>query len=212
MPLPETVSVRYSEDDAGYVTVRPVIKQNFRAAELADMVVCVTGKDAARVQQIFRVGSVVYNGYHYWWEGFPSEIGEVTALLASFPDDDPNRLFHPASVTAVSLEMGGGTQRILVKIARREASGKRLFHKQSVWEILLRAAEDSAPRYEKYSYEERADVFRSHLSPATSATLLKEVLKASPGGLRKKLAALQPPAALLFFLSRAHPSRDGFSG
>jgi len=50
MPLPETIAVRFTEEDAGYVTVRPVVRQTFRLSELTDMVVSVTGKDAARLQ------------------------------------------------------------------------------------------------------------------------------------------------------------------
>jgi len=202
MPLPETIAMRFTEEDAGYVTVRPVVKQTFRLAELADMVVSVTGKNASRVQQIFRAGTVVYNGYRYWWDGFASKEDEVTGLLVLFPDDDPARVFNPAEVTAVSLEIGGGTQRSLVGIARREASAKKLFHQRNPWEILLQAAQDSTPRYEKYDHAERADVYRVHLSFEIAALLLKEVLDASPRVLRKKLAALQPPAALLFFIPR----------
>ena len=209
MPLPETIAMRFTEDDAGYVTVRPVVKQTFRLPELADMVVSVTGKNPARVQQIFRAGTVVFNGYRYWWDGFASNADEITGLLALFPDDDPTRLFDPAKVTAVSLEVGGGTQRSLVGIVRREASAKRLFHKRSPWEILLTAAQDSTPRYEKYSHAERADVYRVHLSFEVAASLLKQVMAASPRGLRKKLSALQPPAAILFFIPRANSAGTG---
>ncbi len=204
MPLPETIAMRFTEEDAGYVTVRPVVKQTFRLAELTDMVVRVTGKNNSRVQQIFRAGTVVYNGYRYWWDGFASKEDEVTGLLALFPDDDPARVFNPAEVTAVSLEIGGGAQRSLVGIARREASAKKLFHQRNPWEILLKAAQDSTPRYEKYSYAERADVYRVHLTFEMAASLLKQVLAASPRGLRKKLAALHPPAAILFFIPRTN--------
>ena len=204
MPLPETIAMRFTEEDAGYVTVRPVVKQTFRLAELTDMVVSVTGKNASRVQQIFRAGTVVYNGYRYWWDGFASKEDEVTGLLALFPDDDPARVFDPAEVTAVSLEIGGGTQRSLVGIARREASAKKLFHQRNPWEILLKAAQDSTPRYEKYSHAERADVYRVHLPFEMAASLLKQILDASPRVLRKKLSALQPPAALLFFIPRTN--------
>jgi hypothetical protein len=202
MPLPETIAMRFTEEDAGYVTVRPVVKQTFRLAELADMVLSVTGKNASRVQQIFRAGTVVYNGYRYWWDGFPSNEDEITGLLATFPDDDPTRVFDAAEVTAASLEIGGGTQRSLVGLARREASAKKLFNTRSPWEILLKAAQDSTPRYDKYSHADRADVYRLHLSPEVAAALLKQLLDASPRVLRKKLAALQPPAALLFFIPR----------
>ena len=202
MPLPETIAMRFTEEDAGYVTVRPVVKQTFRLAELADMVLSVTGKNASRVQQIFRSGTVVYNGYRYWWDGFASNEDEITGLLATFPDDDPTRVFNSTEATAVSLEVGGGTQRSLVGLARREASAKKLFHKRSPWEILLKAAQDSTPRYEKYSHAERADVYRVHLSPEVAVSLLKQMLDAAPRSLRKKLAALQPPAAILFFIPR----------
>ena len=204
MPLPETIAMRFTEEDAGYVTVRPVVKQTFRLAELADMVLSVTGKNSSRVQQIFRAGTVVYNGYRYCWDGFASNEDEITGLLATFPDDDPTRVFNSTEATAVSLEVGGGTQRSLVGLARREASAKKLFHKRSPWEILLKAAQDSTPRYEKYSHAERADVYRVHLSPEAAVSLLKQMLDASPRSLRKKLAALQPPAALLFFTPRTN--------
>jgi hypothetical protein len=204
MPLPENIALRFTEEDAGYVTVRPVVKQTFHLGELADMVVSVTGKNVARVQQIFRAGTVVYNGYRYWWDGFVSNESEVAGLLARFPDDDPARPFSTAQVTSVSFEIGGGVQRSLVALGRHEASAKKFFQKQSPWEILLTAAKDSTPRYEKYSHAERADVFRVHLSFEVAASLLKQMLDASPRALRKKLAALQPPAAILFFIPRAN--------
>jgi len=206
MALPETIAVRFTEEDAGYVTVRPVVKQSFRLAELADMVVSVTGKNGPRVQQIFRAGTVVYNGYRYWWDGFASTENEVAGLLAPFPDDNPSLHFNPAEVTAVSLEIGGGAQRSLVRITRRESSAKRLWHKQNPWEILLKAARDSTPRYDNYSHAERADVYRVHLSPETAVSLISAALKASPRSLRKKLAALRPPAAIQFFVPRKDSS------
>ena len=202
--------MRFTEEDAGYVTVRPVVRQTFRLAELADMVVSVTGKNVSRVQQIFRSGTVVYNGYRYWWEGFASSENEVAGLLATLPDDDPARTFNPNHVTAVTLEIGGGAQRSLVGITRQEASPKKLFHRRSPWEILLAAtAQDASPRYEKYSHADRADIYRLHLSPEKAASLMKQLLEASARSLRKKLAALQPPAAILFFNPRTNSAGAG---
>jgi hypothetical protein len=209
MPLPETIAMRFTEEDAGYVTVRPVVKQTFQLGELADMVLSVTGKNVARVQQIFRAGTVVYNGYRYWWEGFTGSEGEIAGLLRVFPDDDPTLPFDTTSATAVSLEIGGGTQRTLVRIARHDAAAKRLFHKRSPWDILLGAAKDSSPRYEKFSHADRADVYRAHLSPETAASLMEQLLDASPRALHKKLAALQPPAAILFFIPRTKSAGAG---
>lgn len=206
MPLPETIAIRFTQEDAGYVTVRPVVKQRFRLAELTDMILSVAGKNVSRVQQLFRAGTVVYNGYRYWWDGFACRVDEIDALLAPFPDDDPARPFETTSVACVFLEIGGGTQRSLIGIARQEASEKRLFRNRSPWDILRNATAESAPRYEKYSYADRADLYRLPLSLETAAFLLNELRKAAPRGLRKKLAAVQPPAAFLFLIPRARSS------
>src|SRR5215472_19299715 len=121
MPLPDTIHVRYTEDDAGYVSLRPVIKQAFRLPELVDMVVSVAGKDSSRVQQIFRSGTVVYHGYRYWWDALSTDAAELAPLLVPFPDDEPSREFAPRQATSALLEMGGGTQRKVTEISRQEA-------------------------------------------------------------------------------------------
>lgn len=202
MPLPDTIAVRFTEEDAGYVTVRPVVRQTFRLGELADMVVSVTGKNATRVQQIFRAGSVVYNGYRYWWDGFTADENDIGSLLSKFPDDDSSRPFPPTEVSAIALEIGGGTQRVHVTLTRAEASAKKLFSRQSPWDLLLAAARVSSPRYEKFSHADHADLFRLHLAPESAAALMKNLLEAAPRALHKKLALLLPPAALLFLVPR----------
>jgi hypothetical protein len=202
MPLPHHIPVRYSEEDAGYVSVRPVVKQTFRIHELADMVVSVAGKDAARVQQIFRVGTVVYNGYRYWWESLFAELPEIEGLLAPFPDDDPWRPFEPAKVAALLLESGGGTERNVVEISRQEASARKLFFKSSPWEILAQFAASSTPRYENYSYLRRADLFRVTLPYDRAQQLLATMLDAAPRPLRRRWLAIRPPAAITFICPR----------
>ena len=209
MPLPETIAVRFTEEDAGYVTVRPVVRQVFRLVELVDMVLGVTGKNALRMQQIFRAGTVVYNGFRYSWEGLAPEADELAALLAAFPDDDASRGFNADAVTAVTLEIGGGAQRSLIAIIRQEASARRWFQKQSPWEILLGAARESAPRYEKYSHAQRGDVYQLHLSADAAMALRKELLDSAPRALRKKLAGKQTPAALSFLIPREQPVGAG---
>lgn len=211
MPLPETIAIRFTEDDAGYVTVRPVVRQTFRLAELTDMVLSVTGKDVLRLQQIFRVGTIVYNGYRYWWDGFTSDADELANLLAPYPENDSSLPFNADAVTAVSFEIGGGTQRSLIGFTREETSSKRLFQKMSPWEILLEAARDTAPLYEKYSHARRADLYRLHLVPEAALALLNELAEAAPRALRKKLAGLQAPSALLFLIPRTHPAKAGSS-
>lgn len=202
MSLPDQIPVRYTEDDAGYLSVRPVVKQTFRLAELAGMVVSVAGKNASRVQQIFRNGTVIYNGYRYWWEGISAETAEIETLLAPFPDDDPARPFDASTATAALLEIGGGTQRHITEITRKDASEKKLFGKFSPWEILVRDVAALTPRYEKYSHARKADLFRISLPYERSRHLLTAMLEAAPRGLRHRWSTLQPPAAITFVCPR----------
>jgi hypothetical protein len=202
MPLPQQIPVRYAEDDAGYVTMRPVVRQTFRPHELVDMVVSVVGKDSTRVQQILRTGTILYNGYHYWWDSLSADLAEIAGLLATFPDDDPARPFHPAKITAVLFESGGGTQRNLVEIASAEATDKKLFTKTSAWKTITDFAAANPPRYEKYSYARHADLFRLTLPFDHAQQLLAAMLEAAPRALRHRWSTLLPPSAITFVIPR----------
>ena len=202
MPLPQQIPVRYAEDDAGYVSMRPVVKQPFLLTELADMVVSVVGKEPARVQQIFRTGTVLYNGYRYWWDALDAGLPEIEALLLPLPDDDPSRPFDPSQAIAVLLEIGGGTQRNIVEITAKEAVEKRLFGKASPWDVLVNFAASAMPRYEKYSHARHADLFRLVLPFDRAEGLLGAMLEAAPRGLRHRWSALRPPAAISFICPR----------
>jgi len=202
MPLPEQIPLRYTEEDAGFVSVRPVVKQTFQLHELVDMVVSVAGKDPARVQQIFRSGAVVYNGYRYWWEAFQAEREEIEQLLIPFPDDDPSRPFDPEQATAVLLEIGGGAQRTVVEITRQDAAQKKLFAKCSPWDVLTNFASGKTARYEKYAHARRADLFRLSLPFDQAQPLLAALLAAAPRKLKYRWSMLRPPAALTFVCPR----------
>jgi hypothetical protein len=202
MPLPQQIPIRYSEEDAGYVTMRPVVKQVFRLADLADMVVSVAGKDAARVQQIFKTGTVIYNGFRYWWDPIVVELPEIETLVAPFPDDDPSRPFDASTVTAVLFESGGGTQRSLVEIPAAEANHKKLFAKSSAWSVLIKFAAGNAPRYDKYSHQRRADLYRLTLPFDQAQQLLSAMLESAPHNLRHRWSTLHAPAALTFVQPR----------
>ena len=80
MPLPAQIPVKYSEDDAQFISIRPLVRQTFRPAELIDMIVSVTGKDPHRVQQILRSGTIVFNSYRYWWDSIDSASTELATL------------------------------------------------------------------------------------------------------------------------------------
>ena len=202
MPLPNQIPVRYTEEDAGFVSVRPVVKQTFQLHELVDMVVSVAGKDPARVQQIFRSGTVVYNGYRYWWDALQADREELERLLVPFPDDDPSRPFEPEKATAVLLEIGGGAQRTVVEISRHDAAAKKLFAKHSPWDVLTNFAAGKTARYEKYAHARRADLFRLSLPFDEAHQLLAPLLAAAPRRLKYRWSTLRPPAALTFVCPR----------
>lgn len=203
MSLPELIPVRYTEEDAGYVSVRPVVKQVFRLHELADMVVSIAGKDSARVQQIFRSGTAVYNGYRYWWESIAAGASEIAALLAPFPGDDPARPFEPSKTTAALLEIGGGTQHHVVEITRKEASAKKFLAKLTPWQVLLQNIASHPARYEKYSHARRADLFRVSMPYDDAQQLIAALLESAPHSLRHRWSNLHPPAAITFVCPRS---------
>ncbi|MGB7436842.1 MAG: hypothetical protein WBR26_09660 [Candidatus Acidiferrum sp.] len=202
MSLPQQIPVHYAEDDAGYVSVRPVVNQTFRPNELTDMVVRVVGKDAVRVQQIFRTGGVLYNGYRYWWEPLAADLPEIDQLLLPFPEDDPSRPFDPFCATAVLLESGGGTQRNIVEITAADARQKKLFSKTSAWDVLINFAAANPPHYEKYSHARHADLFRIVIPADQGQTLIAAMLEAAPHNLRHRWSTLRTPAALSFVCPR----------
>jgi hypothetical protein len=202
MALPEHIPVQYTEEDAGYMSVRPVVKQTFQLHELTDMVVSVAGKDAARVQQIFRGGTVVYNGYRYRWDALPAELAEIERLLLPFPEDDPARPFAPEKATGVLLEIGGGTQRRVVELSRAEAAEKKLFAKQSPWDVLVAFAAGKTARYEKYAHARRADLYRVSLPFNEAQDLLAAMLEVAPRKLKFRWSTLRPPASVTFVCPR----------
>ena len=201
MSLPETIPIRYTEEEAGYISVRPVVHQTFLVRELAGMVIRVTGKDPARVRQIFRAGTVVYNGYRYWWAGFEVDDSQLAGLLATFPEDDPSRRFRVEECTVVSLETGGGAACRQLEITRMEAGRKLFWRRGSVWGILQ--PDENAPlAYVGYSHARGGDLYRRVLTGDEATRLLQQLLDRAPRALRARLAGMPPPSALFYLCPR----------
>ncbi len=189
MALPETIPVRYTEEEAGYVSFRPVVRQMFRLNELLDMVLSVTGKDAERIRQILRSGTVVFHFYRYWWHGFEIGEAELDALLARFPDPDPSRAFRSEQCSVALIEDSGTPPRPLIEITRAAASRAGFFRRRSFWDALLAAAAAGPLEYHGYSYARRADLYRLELS-AEQRTALVAAAARAPRNLRRELGAL----------------------
>jgi len=202
VPLPETIPVRYTEEEAGYVTVRPLVRQTFRLDELLDMILSVAGKDVTRVRQLLRSGTVVYHFYRYSWAGFDASETELAAALAHFPDANPSRPFPPDQCTNAIFDGAGANPRQLLDLDRATASNRRLFRRQSFWEGLMEIAAGENPAYQKYSYERRADLYRLELDGQKKSRIEEVANRLATGKLRSALRMLPGAASILFVCPR----------
>lgn len=202
MPLPETIPVRYSEDEAGYVSFRPVVRQTFGFHELLDMILSVTGKDAARVRQILRAGTISFRTYRYWWTGFDPGEADLRGALVAFPDADPARVFSAAECTLVVLESGGVAAREIAEIAREAGSVRAWLKRETLWQVVMSVALRVAPAYHSYSYSRRADVYRCELAPGEASALAAQAERVAPRALRHTARMLADARRLLFVCPR----------
>jgi hypothetical protein len=202
VPLPETIPVRYTEEEAGYVTVRPLVRQSFRLDELLDMILSVAGKDVTRVRQLLHSGTVVYHFYRYSWAGFDADERELVAALARFPDAEPSRPFDADQCTNAVFDGAGANPRHLLDLDRAAASRRRLFRGKSFWESLLELAEQVSPPYQKYSYGRRADLYRLDLDSEISLRIAEAANRLATGKLRSALRMLPEAACILFVCPR----------
>jgi hypothetical protein len=203
--LPETIPVKYTEEEAGAISMRPVVRQSFRAPELVDMIVGVAGKDPQRIRQILRSGTVVFHSYRYWWQGIEADPAALDDILARYPDTDPARPFRPEICTEVIFESSNPSPRPLLRIRREDASRKRLFRSRSFWDSLVALARHSTPVYREYSYSSRGDIYVMTPSAGERARLADDAARLAPRSLRASLASL-PAAARLAFLCPRHLS------
>ena len=202
MPLPETIPVRYTEEEAGYVTVRPLVRQTFRLDELLDMILNVAGKDVHRVRQLLHSGTIVYHFYRYSWAGFDADETELGAALARFPDSDPSRPFTPGACTNAVFDDASASPRHLLDLQRATASRRRIFRGQSFWERLLEIAVEENPAYQKYSYGRRADLYRLDLDGHNSPQLAEAVDRLATGPVRAAMRILPAAACIVFVCPR----------
>jgi hypothetical protein len=219
VPFPESIPVKYSEEEAEFISMRPLVRQAFRPAELVDMIVAVTGKDAQRVQQILRSGTIVFHSYRYWWPGFDAEPDKLAEILARYPDANPSRAFRPEDCIEAILEsratsapdamLQTSTPRHTLRLRRGDASRKRLFRGRSLWDALMDLARPGPPAYREYSYALRADIYILHPTAAQLARLAREAAQYAPRSLRPQLAILPSISQVVFVCPRPVPDGAG---
>ena len=215
MPLPETIAVKYTEEEAEYLSMRPLVRQTFRARELVDMIVQVAGKDSARVQQILRAGTIVFHSFRYWWPPFEPDSAALAEILATYPDADPARPFRSADCVELILESSGSPPRHSLRITQQSAAkaagplssiARALRRAPSFWAALMNFADDAHPRYREYSYTRRADVYSVALTADRLAHLGHELARRAPRRLRAELRDLPTISQIVFVCPRAPQS------
>ena len=160
MALPERIPVKISSEAAASISITPVVRQELAAAELVENILRVTGKDAARVREVLRQGTVINGASRFRWEPIGASAEEVSAALAGFPDPDPGRPFVAAR--CVRVRLAGG--RSPVDLARDAASRRRLLRRRCYWEAVMEAVGRLHLTYHGYSYGERADVYHADVT------------------------------------------------
>ena len=93
MALPQTVRVKLSSEEAGAISITPVVVQEMPVRDLVEHLLGVTGKDEARIREVLRRGTLVSGASRFRWVGLEADSESVTELLAGFPDPDPTRHF-----------------------------------------------------------------------------------------------------------------------
>jgi hypothetical protein len=205
MPLPETIPVRYTEEEAGYVTVRPVVRQTFRLDELLDMILSVAGKDLMRIRQLLHSGTVVYHFYRYNWAGLDVSDTELAVALSHFPDADPSRPFVADACKRFVFEssaVSGASSQHLLGLDRAAGSKRRFLHARSFWDCLLEIAQREKPVYQSYSYTEHADLYRMPLDERLMLEVGRAAEQTAPRNLRAALRAANGATQVVFVCSR----------
>ena len=201
MPFPASIPVKYSEDDAQFISIRPLVRQTFSPGELVDMIVSVTGKDVERVRQILRSGTIVFNSFRYWWDAIDVDAAEIAKAVANYPDSDPTRPFRAENCIEAILESAETPPRHSLRFRRADAARKRLFRMRSLWDALIDLTALQAPSYLQYSYAYRADLYSLPLDLAAVTQLVEQAERVAPRSLRQQLTNL-PKINKVTFLCR----------
>jgi hypothetical protein len=202
VPLPETIPVRYTEEEAGDISIRAVKRQTFRIRELVDMILRVTGRDEPRVHQILRSGTVVYHFYRYWWQGFDADGASLSALLAEFPADEPQRPFREADCKTILMDPAAAGRRA-IEIEQGESGRKPLFAARSFWDCLLAYAKSPRVSYANYSFDRTGDLYQVSLEPEHRVALAKDATRLAARPVRAKLEIAGEIAKLTYICPRS---------
>jgi len=197
MALPEKIRVKLNSEEAAFVSITPVVVRDMPLRDLVELMLGVTGKDVSRIHELLLRGTLVSGASRFRWNGWDADRENLEAMLATFPDPDPGRAFSAEHCIRVVL-CGPGLR---LDLAREAAAKRRFLRKENFWDILVKSALHEPLDYLKYSYKDRADLYRLNVSLPLAARI-----RASAGLLTySSMAATLRKAALetlTFFVER----------
>lgn len=167
MSLPATVRVKLSSEAAEGISITRVVVQELPLRDLVEHMLGITGKNETRVRELLLRGTLVSGASRFRWTGWEADRDGLRELLATFPEDDPTRLF--ASARCVRAVLRGGRQ--AVDIPREAGARKPLLRKASFWDVLMELAAAGEIQYLHYSYKDRADCYRFDIPGAAAEKL-----------------------------------------
>ncbi|HUI81443.1 MAG TPA: hypothetical protein VLY24_26140 [Bryobacteraceae bacterium] len=146
--------MKLSSEEAGTISITPVVVQELAIRELLEHVLGVAGKDEARIREILVRGTLVVGASRFRWPGWEPDPAGIQTLLATFPDPDPSRPF--AAEHCVRAILRGDRQRL--EIVPHAGS--------HFWQLVMQVTAAAETRYAGYSYRDHADRYLRELSPS----------------------------------------------
>jgi hypothetical protein len=167
MRLPETIRVKLSSEEAGAISMTPVLSREMPLRELVELMLDFTGKDPSRVHELLLRGTLVIGASRYRWAGWDADLEELTQMLSLLPSPQPERLFDPEH--CVRLILHGPALRL--EIGKQSVCERRFLRPRSFWDALMEIAGECGLTYAGYSYRERADRYRLEIGASLAARL-----------------------------------------
>ena len=157
--LPKSIRVKLSSEEAGGVSITPVVVRDMLLTELVELMLDLTGKNPARLRELLLGGTLVSGASRFRWTALEVAMEDLGTLLASLPDPEPARPFAPER--CLRIEWPG----LREAVPKEALTGKRFLRRASFWDILAGLAAEVGPRYAGYSYRQRADRYVLEIPP-----------------------------------------------
>jgi hypothetical protein len=195
MAAPDSVRVKLSSEEAGSISLTPVVVRDMQFGELLEEIAAVHGKDRERIAATLKRGSLTGGATRFRWQPLELSDLELASALVCLPDDEPTRPFEVGRCTH-ALFTGPGVR---IVVSREVAETRSLFRRTSFWSALPQIA--GTTQYVAYSYRERADIFRAPLSAVQRESIRAALHVLKHAALARRIH-LAPFDAIEFLVTR----------